>query len=82
MGMFSDDFAVTTPLELNEKCVEYDLDDDDEAFVRAANAVESRKKRKPLTEDMFEECIDFLEKESFFKVRVDFVFPPIYVGLI
>jgi hypothetical protein len=54
---------------LNEKVVEYDLDDDDDAFICALNAAEFRKKKKALSEDSFEAYIDFLEKESFFRVR-------------
>lgn len=49
--------------------MEYDLDDDDDAFIRALNATEARKKKKPLSEELFEAVIDFLEKESFFRVR-------------
>eukprot|EP01122_Echinamoeba_exundans_P009295 TRINITY_DN3245_c0_g1_i1.p1 TRINITY_DN3245_c0_g1~~TRINITY_DN3245_c0_g1_i1.p1 ORF type:complete len:710 (-),score=93.77 TRINITY_DN3245_c0_g1_i1:105-2234(-) len=61
---------VTTPADLNEKVIEYDLDDDDDAFICALNAADFRKKKKALSEDTFESCIDFLEKESFFR-RLD-----------
>jgi hypothetical protein len=48
------------------KMTEYDMDTEDEDFVKAINDRPSKaKKYSTLTEDLFETIFDFFEKESF-----------------
>ena len=53
--------------KIGESHVEYDMDEEDYVWLKMANERRKRQKMKPMSEAVFEQAMDRLEKESHFQ---------------